>query len=83
MRRKLVGSFLLVGCVPAVLLIAVGALVATISIVTQTYKQLSGLRKNKQQQLAGYFAQQQSDLAVTGRKTIGRNSLKRGLVSKR
>ena len=69
MRRKLVGSFLLVGCVPAVLLIAVGALVATISIVTQTYEQLSGLRKNKQHQLAGYFAQQQSDLAVTG-KTI-------------
>ena len=47
-------------------LIAVGALVATTSIVTQTYEQLSGgLCENKQQQLAGYFAQQQSDLAVT------------------
>ena len=58
MRRKLVGSFLLVGCVLAVLLIAVGALVATTSIVTQTYEQLSGgLCENKQQQLAGYFAQ--------------------------
>ena len=48
----------------------IAVVVATTSIVTQTYEQLSGgLCENKQQQLAGYFAQQQSDLAVTG-KTI-------------
>ena len=67
MQRKLVGSFLLVGFVPAILLTAVGVLVATTSLVTQTYEQLSGLRENKQQQLETYFAQQQSDLAVIGK----------------
>ena len=67
MQRKLVGSFLLVGFVPAILLTAVGVLVATTSLVTQTYEQLSGLRENKQQQLETYFAQQQSDLEVTGK----------------
>ena len=55
-KRKLVGSFLLVGFVPAILLTAVGVLVATTSLVTQTYEQLSGLRENKQQQLETYFA---------------------------
>ena len=67
MRRKLVGSFLLVGFVPAVLLTVVGLLVATTSLITQTYEQLRGLRENKQQQLETYFTQQQSDLAVTGK----------------
>ena len=67
MRRKLVGSFLLVGFVPAVLLTVVGLLVATTALITQTYEQLRGLRENKQQQLETYFTQQQSDLAVTGK----------------
>ena len=38
MQRKLVGSFLLVGFVPAVLLTVVGLLVATTSLITQTYE---------------------------------------------
>ncbi|MDG2197574.1 MAG: hypothetical protein P8O70_11950, partial [SAR324 cluster bacterium] len=67
MRRKLVGSFLLVGCVPAVLLTVVTLVVAMNSLMTQTYEQLSGLRENKQQQLETYFTQQQSDLDVLGK----------------
>ena len=66
MQRKLVGSFLLVGCIPAVLLAVMGLLVAGTSLTTQTYQQLTGLRENKQQQLETYFTQLQSDLAVTG-----------------
>ena len=66
MQRKLVGSFLLAGCIPAVLLAVMGLLVAGTSLTTQTYQQLTGLRENKQQ-LATYFAQQQSDLAVIGK----------------
>ena len=64
-RHKLVGSFLLVGFIPAVLLTVVGILVATTSLIAQTYGQLRGLRENKQQQLETYFTQLQSDLAVT------------------
>lgn len=56
MQRKLVGSFLLVGCIPAVLLAVIGLLVAGTSLTTQTYQQLTGLRENKQQQLENYFA---------------------------
>ena len=67
MQRKLVGSFLLAGCIPAVLLAVMGLLVAGTSLTTQTYQQLTGLRENKQQQLETYFAQQQSDLAVIGK----------------
>ena len=67
MRRKLVGSFLLVGCVPVVLLTVVTLVVEMNLLMTQTYKQLSGLRENKQQQLGTYFAERQSDLAVTGK----------------
>ena len=67
MRRKLVGSFLLVGCVPAVLLAIVSLVVAMNSLMIQTYKQLSGLRENKQQQLGTYFAEQQSDLDLLGK----------------
>ena len=67
MQRKLVSSFLLVGCIPAVLLAVMGLLVAGTSLTTQTYQQLTGLRENKQQQLETYFAQQQSDLAVIGK----------------
>ena len=67
MRRKLVGSFLLVGCVPAVLLTIVSLIVAMNSLMIQTYKQLSGLRENKQQQLGTYFAEQQSDLDLLGK----------------
>ena len=67
MQRKLVGSFLLVGCVPAVLLALVGLLVAGTSLTTQTFQQLTGLREQKQQQLENYFTQQQSDLAVLGK----------------
>jgi len=67
MQRKLVGSFLLVGCVPAVLLALVGLLVAGTSLTTQTFQQLAGLREQKQQQLENYFTQQQSDLAVLGK----------------
>ena len=66
-RHKLVGSFLLVGFIPAVLLTVVGILVATTSLIAQTYEQLRGLRENKQQQLETYFTQLQSDLAVTGK----------------
>ena len=67
MQRKLVGSFLLVGCVPAVLLALVGLLTAGTSLTTQTFQQLTGLREQKQQQLENYFTQQQSDLAVLGK----------------
>ena len=67
MQRKLVGSFLLAGCIPAVLLAVMGLLVAGTSLTKQTYQQLTGLRENKQQQLETYFAQQQSDLAVIGK----------------
>ena len=67
MQRKLVGSFLSAGCIPAVLLAVMGLLVAGTSLTTQTYQQLTGLRENKQQQLETYFAQQQSDLAVIGK----------------
>ena len=67
MQRKLVGSFLLAGGIPAVLLAVMGLLVAGTSLTTQTYQQLTGLRENKQQQLETYFAQQQSDLAVIGK----------------
>ena len=67
MQRKLVHSFLLAGCIPAVLLAVMGLLVAGTSLTTQTYQQLTGLRENKQQQLETYFAQQQSDLAVIGK----------------
>ncbi|MEK9764332.1 MAG: hypothetical protein VW729_16745, partial [Deltaproteobacteria bacterium] len=49
MQRKLVGSFLLAGCIPAVLLAVMGLLVAGTSLTTQTYQQLTGLRENKQQ----------------------------------
>ena len=56
MQRKLVGSFLLAGCIPAVLLAVMGLLVAGTSLTTQTYQQLTGLRENKQQ-LETYFAQ--------------------------
>ena len=66
MQRKLVGSFLLVGCVPAVLLALVGLLTAGTSLTTQTFQQLTGLREQKEQQLENYFTQQQSDLAVLG-----------------
>ena len=65
MRRKLVGSFLLVGCVPAVLLTLIGLLVAGTSLTTQTFQQLTGLREQKQQQLENYFTQQLPDAVST------------------
>ena len=64
MRRKLVGSFLLVGCVPAVLLTLVSLLVAIFSLSSSTYEQLTGLRQAKQQQLDNYFSEQRNDLQV-------------------
>jgi len=51
MQRKLVSSFHLVGCIPAVLLTLVSLLVAIFSLSSSTYEQLTGLRQAKQQQL--------------------------------
>ena len=64
MQRKLVGSFLLVGCVPAILLTLVSLIVAIFSLSSSTYEQLTGLRQAKQRQLDNYFSEQRSDLQV-------------------
>ena len=64
MQRKLVGSFLLVGCVPAILLTLVSLIVAIFSLSSSTYEQLTGLRQAKQRQLDNYFSEQRNDLQV-------------------
>jgi len=64
MQRKLVSSFLLVGCIPAVLLTLVSLLVAIFSLSSSTYEQLTGLRQAKQQKLDNYFLEQRNDLQV-------------------
>ena len=64
MQRKLVGSFLLVGCTPAILLTLVSLIVAIFSLSSSTYEQLTGLRQAKQQQLDNYFSEQRNDLQV-------------------
>ena len=64
MQRKLVSSFLLVGCIPAVLLTLVSLLVAIFALSSSTYEQLTGLRQAKQQQLDNYFLEQRNDLQV-------------------
>ena len=80
MQRKLVGSFLLVGCVPAVLLTLVSVLVAIFSLSSSTYEQLTGLRQAKQQQLDNYLSGDQirkkttfGDTTVNGKKHRKKN----------
>jgi len=74
LKYKILGSFMLLGIIPAAIIAFCAMYIASHRIEQQVYDQLTSIREIKKAQLQGYFEQVKNDLSLVN--NVWSNSLK-------